>query len=138
MQVYDRFEDMLAKNATINPISMAQQYAVSFKKQLKNVDREMYTESNAPLPVRITPRPVSGDTAPSDTAAAQPVTLDRFKSLMDELNTQIKEIKGIQDKVDPAALLLAEVTVGLHAMQLCHHTIIASKLACLCVIALNI
>lgn len=91
---------MLAHNAAIDPTGMAQQYAVCFKKQLKNVDRDVYS-SEEPIPVRINSRPVSGGTVPSSSAAAQPVSLATFRSLMDQLNTQIKEMKAIQDKVWP-------------------------------------
>ena len=97
---------MLAKNATVDPVRMAQQYAVGFKKQLKNVDRESYTESNAPIPVRISARPVSGGPVPASSTGEQAVKLATFKSLMDELNMQIKEINAIEDKVGSAVLLV--------------------------------
>lgn len=109
LQSYNQFEDMLARNATVDPVRMAQQYAVSFKKQLKNVDRETYTESSAPIPVRITARPVSGGAVPASNAEEQSVTLATFKSLMDELNMQIKDINAIANKVGFAVLLVIHV-----------------------------
>lgn len=107
LQTYARFEEMLARNATINPVGLAQQFAMSFKKQLKNVDRDTYTNSDAPIPVRISARPVSGGSVPSSNINGEVVTLATFRSLMDELNLQIKEIKEIDDKVSSQQFLLS-------------------------------
>ena len=96
LQTYTKFEDMLESNATVDPAALGQRFLKDFKKQLMRVDRNADSTSSIPASPSIPPRALS---MPPAQLASQAVSLATFKDLMNQLNSQIKDINDLESQV---------------------------------------
>ena len=96
LQTYAKFEDMLESNVTVDPAALGQRFLKDFKRQLMTVERNADSTGSASVSPRIAPRAVS--MSPSK-LASQTVTLATWKDLMNELNSQIKDINDLESQV---------------------------------------